>query len=255
MKKLRFFCFSLVTLFLMLISIAFGGVDASAYTYNPSKPGEDFTPYKDQIVYCDLTQQEGQFADDGSYGVYLYIDDLNDTFQFNKDIDFHPIIISALYNDQDWTYNGFYNLLGTEELYWNPWAQYWQIDYPEGGELEYLRERVNVLEELVTNLSNQLHLRNVEIQSLYGEINTLLNEIQYLENALESEYERGYNEGMLVTESEAYERGFRDGEKIKLAENNEKFYNGIEKWLVPAIITVIALGGFVTIASIKRREQ
>ncbi len=68
-------------------------------------------------------------------------------------------------------------------------------------------------------------------------------------------YNVGYNEGILVGESEAYEEGFKAGQKSKLAENNEKFYNGIEKWLVPAIITVIALGGFVTIASIKRREQ
>ena len=51
--------------------------------------------------------------------------------------------------------------------------------------------------------------------------------------------------------SAVYEEGFQAGQKSKLAENNEKFYNGIEKWLVPAIITVIALGGFVTIASIK----
>ena len=68
-------------------------------------------------------------------------------------------------------------------------------------------------------------------------------------------YNVGYTDGVMATESEAYEQGFIDGQKSKLAENNEKFYNGIEKWLVPAIITVIALGGFVTIASIKRREQ
>ena len=68
-------------------------------------------------------------------------------------------------------------------------------------------------------------------------------------------YEVGYDDGILVDESEAYERGFADGQKSKLAENNEKFYNGIEKWLVPAIITVIALGGFVTIAARKRRDE
>ena len=68
-------------------------------------------------------------------------------------------------------------------------------------------------------------------------------------------YNVGYSDGVMATESEAYERGFKDGEKSKLAENNEKFYSGIEKWLVPAIITVIALGGFVTIAARKRRDE
>ena len=68
-------------------------------------------------------------------------------------------------------------------------------------------------------------------------------------------YEVGYDDGILVDESEAYEEGFRDGQKSKLAENNEAFYKGIEKWLVPAVITVIVLGGFVTIAVRKRREE
>ena len=68
-------------------------------------------------------------------------------------------------------------------------------------------------------------------------------------------YDVGYDDGILVDESEAYEEGFKDGQKSKLAENNEKFYTGIEKWLVPAIITVIALGGFVTIAARKRRDE
>lgn len=68
-------------------------------------------------------------------------------------------------------------------------------------------------------------------------------------------YYVGYYEGIMVGDSEAYEEGFKAGQKSQLVENNKAFYNGIEKWLVPAIITVIALGGFVTIAARKRREQ
>jgi len=75
------------------------------------------------------------------------------------------------------------------------------------------------------------------------------------EEGLNNGYEAGYQEGILAGEAEAYEKGFSDGQKSKLAENNEKFYSGIEKWLVPAIITVILLGGFVTIAVRKRREE
>ena len=104
--------------------------------------------------------------------------------------------------------------------------------------------------------------------------------IKYAEGLLESEYQRGfsdgndegfidgYNQGFLdgfdeayseIVESDEYElgynNGFKDGEKSKLVQNNESFYNGIEKWLVPAIITVIVLGGIVSITAHKRREQ
>ena len=54
---------------------------------------------------------------------------------------------------------------------------------------------------------------------------------------------------------QGYNDGFRAGEKSKIAQNNEAFYKSIEKWLVPAIITVIILGGIVSIIAIKRREQ
>jgi len=73
----------------------------------------------------------------------------------------------------------------------------------------------------------------------------------------------GYNEGFddaysEITTSEEYElgydNGFKDGEKSKIVKNNEAFYGGIEKWLVPAIIVVIVLGGIFSIASFKRRE-
>ena len=77
-------------------------------------------------------------------------------------------------------------------------------------------------------------------------------------------YNQGYNNGFdnayneIITSDEytlGYENGFKAGEKSKLAQNNESFYNGIEKWLVPAIITVIIVGGIVSIIAIKRREQ
>ena len=89
-----------------------------------------------------------------------------------------------------------------------------------------------------------------------------------LQNGFESGYNDGYNYGYnngfnnaydkIITNDEytlGYNDGFKDGEKSKLAQNNESFYNGIEKWLVPAIITVIVLGGIVSITAIKRREQ
>ena len=175
---------------------------------------------------------------------------------------------------RNWIYDGYYfdfeycieRDLGETNydgyLYWNFFEKYWQIDYYEiteenylRQELEYYQQRVLVLEDLVTNLSNQLHSRNIEVQNLQGQIQILLYEIRQLENALRSEFDRGYTEGVLATEDEAYEQGFKDGQESRLAENNAAFYQGIEKWLVPAIITVIALGGFVTIAVRKRRDE
>lgn len=77
-------------------------------------------------------------------------------------------------------------------------------------------------------------------------------------------YEYGYNVGYNDAYEEinpnekytqGYNDGFRDGEKSKIAQNNETFYKSIEKWLVPAIITIIVLGGIVSIIAIKRRES
>ena len=219
----------------------------------------------DEKFYIEITMEPG----DAIYGEYFEYDA---RIYNNPDlIYFEPRLRDVV---RDWIYDGYYYDFETViqvdlgetnydgYLYWNFFENYWQIDYFEiteenylRQELEYYQQRVLVLEDLVTNLTNQLNSRNVQIQILNGQINTLLNEIQQLENALESEYDRGYTDGVLATESEAYEQGFRDGQKSKLAENNEAFYNGIEKWLVPAIITVIALGGFVSIAARKRREE
>ena len=146
-------------------------------------------------------------------------------------------------------------------LYWNFQKKYWQIDYYMTSEIDYYIQRIDYLENLVANLNNDLYLKGIEIYSLQMEI-------QNLEDALDLEFDRGYDDGYDVgydegygkgilegDYAEAYEAGFKAGEKSKLAENNEAFYTGIEKWLVPAVITVIVLGGIVSIAAIRRREQ
>ncbi len=100
------------------------------------------------------------------------------------------------------------------------------------------------------------------------------------EGLLESEYQRGFQNGMergytngknegyqkgfddayneIISSDEytlGYDNGFKAGEKSKLAKNNEAFYGGIEKWLVPAIIVVLVVGGIMSISALKRREQ
>jgi len=79
-------------------------------------------------------------------------------------------------------------------------------------------------------------------------------------NGYEKGFDDGYNEAyeQINTNDEyilGYNDGFRAGEESKIAQNSEAFYKSIEKWLVPAIITVILLGGIVSIIAIKRREQ
>jgi len=86
-----------------------------------------------------------------------------------------------------------------------------------------------------------------------------------LDEGIEQGYDVGYNDGYqegydvgINTNNDymlGYQDGFRAGEKSKIAQNNETFYKSIEKWLVPSIITVIVLGGIVSIIAIKRREQ
>ena len=245
MKKLKLVCLSLITLLLMLITFVFGGVDASAYTYDPIFGGQDFTPYKDEIVVCDLTLPQNEYLYPGVGFVYLYIDEIDETpvqtvFQFRQTEDFHPGITSVISDAQDWSYDGFDELFGVDTIYWNPLGQYWQIGYPD--ESDFYEDQYYILKAEVKDLMEQ-------IQQLVDAL-----DLKYDEGYVDG-YDVGYIEGVLVTESEAYERGFKDGEQSKLVEKNEKFYNGIEKWLVPAIITVIALGGFVTIAARKRRDE
>lgn len=102
---------------------------------------------------------------------------------------------------------------------------------------------------------------------------------RYAEGLLESEYQRGlqngyasgYDDGLnkgyqdgfndaydeIIASDEytlGYENGFKDGEKSRIAQNNQSFYSGIEKWLVPAVIVVIVAGGIMSISVLKRRE-
>ncbi len=89
-----------------------------------------------------------------------------------------------------------------------------------------------------------------------------------LQNGYDSGYDDGLNKGYqkgfddayneIISDDEytlGYNNGFRDGEKSKIVKNNEAFYSGIEKWLVPAIIVVLVVGGIMSISALKRREQ
>ena len=80
------------------------------------------------------------------------------------------------------------------------------------------------------------------------------------DDGLNEGYQKGFDDAYdeIISSDEytlGYDNGFKDGEKSRLAQNNQSFYSSIQKWLVPAIIVVIVLGGIMSISALKRREQ
>ena len=246
--------------------------------FTPGGYAGDWYNYITQFNFgiADATIEHIEEWDDNKFAIIISQDPENEfdglylEYDVNEDlVYFEPRLQNVI---EIWVYSEFsYDLAFLLEyeyeiedfdgfIYWNFQKKYWQIDYYEFSELDYYIQRIDYLEHLVSNLTNDLTTKNIEILFLQREI-------QNLEGLLDTEFYRGYvagkdegydlgfDDGILAGEPEAYNEGFRDGQESKLAENNEKFYNGIEKWLVPAIITVIALGGFVTIAARKRREE
>ena len=80
------------------------------------------------------------------------------------------------------------------------------------------------------------------------------------DDGLNEGYQKGFDDAYneIISDDEytlGYNNGFKDGEKSKIVKNNEAFYSGIQKWLVPAIIVVLVVGGIMSISALKRREQ
>lgn len=73
-------------------------------------------------------------------------------------------------------------------------------------------------------------------------------------------YSAGYAEGLIVgfqnglesDNAEAYLQGYNAGVTAGLDHEANEFYDNIETWLVPAIIVVLFLGGFIAFARKKR---
>ena len=271
MKKIKLFVFLMLSgmslLFLLPVKV-----------FAQPTPDLSAVEWYNHITQFDFGFADSEIFQGGDDKFYLHVwtepsDDLEDVsieYDVNEDLHyFEPALAIAI---EEWVNSNYqfslnfliYYHLGIEDfdsyLHWNFEEKYWQVEYYNMTEIEYYIQRINYLQNQVTNLSNSLSLKNLEIQQLQREIETL-------EYILSTEYNRGFDdgydegyddgleEGILTGEPEAYERGFKDGQESKLAQNNEAFYQGIEKWLVPAIITVILVGGFVTIAVRKRREE
>lgn len=61
-------------------------------------------------------------------------------------------------------------------------------------------------------------------------------------------YSDGYDAGAIASNEDAYDAGYSAG----LSYQANDFYDNIESWLVPAIIVVLFLGGFIAFARKKR---
>ena len=91
-----------------------------------------------------------------------------------------------------------------------------------------------------------------------GFLETYLGAIYYFanNNGLTTGHATGYAEGYTVgvneVEADAYNHGVDDGFLLGLNYKANEFYNNIGTWLVPAIIVVLFLGGFIAFARKKR---
>ena len=281
MKKLKFVCFSLITIFLLFFSLFSVRVPVRALDpLDGYIEGAGFFTYRYEI-----SELDGPIVIDITYpaiiveGYEIPIEIKLISFPsgvgpvtiqgINFDVQEFVVYVTEFYTD-------------TVDFYVDPsypkdkiWLTVIKYTYQGSIKTKHITTAMPVTVITPTEyylyeiekLNGVIISKNSQITSLNQQIQELQDEIQELQDALSTEFGKGYeagfdegyyvgyNEGIMVGESEAYEQGFRDGQESKLAENNEKFYNGIEKWLVPAIITVIALGGFVTIAARKRRDE
>ena len=128
MKKVKIFIL-FMTLFLGMFFLM--PIRVSAYTYNPDEDGQDFTPYKNEIIFYSF-QDLMLVREDGTVLMVIYNISIQtgnfDYFQFYRYTDFSPEIEEKMDEENLPTYLRYY--FDVNGLYWNPWLQLWQLEYP-----------------------------------------------------------------------------------------------------------------------------
>ena len=150
MKKVR-----IIILFMILFLGMFFFMPArvSAYTYNPDKDGEDFTPYKNDIFYCLLQQNDIYVRQDGTVLVFIR-EGLFKHFQFHKETDFSSVFLPYLIPPGDAPL--LKDVFSVNQIYWNPWLEIWQLEYP--------------VEPNITAIDWYNHISQFDFGFAYGEI-------------------------------------------------------------------------------------
>lgn len=279
MKKLKFVCLSLITIFLSLFSVFSVGVKVKANPlqdyWGAPETAKDFYDFDgkgirlyfhqvwvdefDFVVYANLVaikdyEFDDGFLDEGS--IYDFGRNFFDAYLLDYVIPYYLDTWGSGITIPEWD---------RAYIYFQPWNQRFTFEF-RGSALEYA---VYCIEEY--------YYHGYDVGFDYGREDGLQEGYDYgydygynegydvgydegyiegIDLGYQEGYYEGYIDGLYISEcGPIYEQGFKDGQESKLAENNAAFYQGIEKWLVPAIITVIALGGFVSIAVRKRRDE
>ena len=109
------------------------------------------------------------------------------------------------------------------------------------NENQQLENEIQELQNENQQLENEIQELQNEKQQLENEIQELQNENQQLEDALDLEYDRGYNDG--------YEIGYTEGLSV---ENNDI---DIIKWFVPLVVIIFVVGIFESINIFRKRRD
>src|SRR5690554_478433 len=217
---------------------------------------EFLKPADSQIFFTLRDMVDGQ--------VYEYIGIVDNKYIFHQGLNIYrvPITLEIYFHNSLEGEFDFQTILksGNKYIYMEGSNAFWFATSPD---YEYTLGYMRGLDEADTGYSEGYKAGSKLAEGL------LESEYQRgLQNGTETGYSNGYNDGYqnafddayneIISSDEytlGYNNGFKDGETSKLAQNNQSFYSGIEKWLVPAIILVIVLGGMFSIAAIKRKEQ
>ena len=273
MKKLKFVCFSLITIFLLFFGVFSFDVDVKAAIdeWGAPESAKNFVDidgggirFYIQYLYGDDVSGELDYARMNPIKDYDFVDGQllkENYYNFGRDF-FESDLLDGLIREtlQFWGSGTLIADWSRIFVVYNVETQQFELEWYGRNYWNYWIERFNLLTFGYAEAYNNGYDEGYTVG--FNEAFNLNYEEAYLEG-LDEGYEEGYyygridgyNEGIQVEASEAYQAGFNAGQKSQLAENNAAFYQGIEKWLVPAIITVIALGGFVTIAARKRRDE
>lgn len=211
--------------------------------YNTIKEGGD------KLIYLSSTDNE----------YYFFLIKTREMFIFNKsDIDLMPYwdLHPALQVPVPLKSGTIYDYREEFDDYYPMTAE--TISYQLGYYDAYTNYDSELQEAYQRGYDNALlyleDVRELAIQEGYSQA---YNEYFY---QIETEYWKGYNLGLnngfdagwdsaidSVNEEGIYQTGFDDGYleglKDKQEENTKSFYDGLQNWIVPAIITVMVLGG------------
>jgi len=284
MKKLKFVCFGLMIIFLLFFGVFSFSVDVKAAIDEWGAPESakdfydfdgkgirlyfhqvwvdefDFFEYANLVAIKDYEFDDG-FLDEGS--IYDFGRNFFDAYLLDYVIPYYLDTWGSGITIPEWD---------RAYVYFQPWNQLFTFEF-RGSGLEYAAYCIEYYyydgfdtgfdygrEDGLQDGYDYGYDYGYDVGYDYGyDVGFFDAYVEYIEAydlGYDDGYYEGYIDGLYISEcGPIYEQGFADGQESKLVQNNEAFYSGIEKWLVPAIITVIALGGFVTIAARKRRDE